>query len=180
MSCLFDEEQSKTKLVKDFWLNWWGDDRDTHLLRSDDGRGGAVIIPETIFAIGYNKDFIIAKQHPNKEDEVSERLFGKFDNETGDFELVNPDDRVYLDRDDSIYKKNGKWYHISNGWNPPDSLKPYRKITYYHIIDLRKYDLPNGLYKSYISNDSAAFQKTRDSLGVPKQLNFTIVKKHLE
>ena len=170
-----DEATSNTKLTKDFWLNWWADNTDQHILLSfdDTGNGGTPIIKQTVFAVGYNNNFIIAKQHPNKEEEISERLFSD-QNSKGDFEIKNLGDTVYLSKDDRIYYDSGKLYHRSNGWNPPDSLKPYRKITFYHIIDIRNYDRKNhDKYIVYTFKSEKEFIKKRHKLRVPEKLTFT-------
>ncbi len=177
-----DEGTSYTKLKKDFWLNWWADNTDQHILLSFDdiGNSGIPVIERTVFAVGYNNNFIIAKQHPDKEEEVSERLFSD-QNSKGDFEIKNLADTVYLSKDDRIYQDSGKWYHISNGWNPPDSLKPYRKITYFHIVDIRNYDRKNrDSYKVYTFENEKEFIEKRLELGVPNELTFTIKSPTLE
>ncbi len=71
-----DDPQSETKLIKDFWLNWYDDESNQFILLVDnDSTGGIPVINHTVFSIGYNDNFIIAKQHPDKEEEISERLF---------------------------------------------------------------------------------------------------------
>lgn len=177
-----DEPTSYTKLTKDFWLNWWADSTDQNIiLRTEsNGNGGTPIIKQTVFAVGYNDNFIIAKQHPDKEEEVSERLF-RDQNSKGDFEIKNPADTVYLSKDDRIYQDSGKWYHISNGWNPPDSLKPYKKITYFHIVDIGHYKRKNwDSYKVYTFDNEKEFIDKRHKLGVPDKLTFTIKSPTLE
>ncbi len=177
-----DEATSYTKLTKDFWLNWWADSTDQHILLSfeNDGNGGTPIINRTVFAVGYNNNFIIAKQHPDKEEEIQARLFNH-DSVTGDYLLESPADTIWLSGEDSIYERSGKWYHISNGWNPPDSLRPYRKITYYHIVDIRHYEQKNwDSYKIYTFDNEAEFINKRHELGVPDDLIFTIKSPTLE
>ncbi len=177
-----DEATSYTKLTKDFWLNWWADSTDQHILLSfdDNGISGTPIIKQTVFAVGYNDNFIISKQHPDKEEEVSERLF-RDQNSKGDFEIKNLADTVYLSKEDRIYQDSGKWYHISNGWNPPDSLKPYRKITFFHIVDIRNYERKNrDSYKVYTFDNEKEFINKRHELGVPDEITFTIKSPTLE
>ena len=177
-----DEPTSNRKLTKDFWLNWWSDSTDQHILLSttDDGNGGSFVIKQTVFAVGFNDNFIIAKQHPDKEEEVSESLF-RDQNSKGDFEIKNLADTLYLSKDDRIYQDSGKWYHISNGWNPPDSLKPYKKITYFHIVDIRHYNRKDWKsYKVYTVDNEADFIKKRHELEVPDELTFTIKSPTLE
>ena len=171
-SCL-DEKINSRLIAKDYYLNWVYEKSDQTLLKSnDDGKSGSIEIAETVFAVGYNENFIIAKQHPNKEDEISKRLFSKSDENEG-YLLENPNDTVYLAKDDSIHEKNGKWYHLSNGWNPADSLKPYKKITNYYIIDLKT-------EKKYSLLNKTEFEEKRIELGIPKNLKFTIIEKELE
>ena len=127
LSSCFDETITARKITKDYYLHWIYEKNDQILLKSsDEGISGIVEISETVFAIGFNDKYIIAKQHPNLEREISERLFDNYV-KNGDYLLENPADTIYLAKDDSIYKQDGKWYHISNGWNPPDSLKDYKK-----------------------------------------------------
>ena len=173
-SCL-DDPITARKVTKDYYLNWVYDNSDQILLRSsDEGKSGSIEISETVFAVGFNDNFIIAKQHPNLEEEISKRLFGNHE-KGGDYLLTNPADTIYLSKEDGIYEKNGKWYHITNGWNPPDSLKPYKKITFYHIIDIRKKKA-----KKYKFDNESEFWAKRQNLGIPKNLNFSIIAKDLE
>ena len=173
-SCL-DDPIIARKVTNDYYLHWVYDNSDQILLRSSDkGKSGWIEISETVFAVGFNDNYIIAKQHLNLEKEISERLFGNFA-ANGDYLLENPADTIYLSKDDRIYEQDGKWYHISNGWNPPDSLKPYKKITYYHIIDITT---KNG--EKYKLNNESEFWAKRESLGIPKSLDFSIIDKDLE
>ena len=177
-----DEATSYTKLTKDFWLNWWADSTDQHILLSFDnkGNGGTPIIKQTVFAVGFNDNFIIAKQHPDKVEEIQARLFNR-DSVTGDYLLESPADTIWLSGEDRIYQKNGKWYHISNGWSPPDSLKPYKRITYFHIVDIRHYKRKDWKsYTVYTFDSEADFMKKRQELEVPNELTFTIKSPTLE
>ena len=38
------------------------------VLKDKGGSGGTVVVPHMVFAYGWNDDFIIAKQHPEKKD----------------------------------------------------------------------------------------------------------------
>lgn len=182
-SCFFDEPKFSKPLVKDLKLEWWGDSKNQTItfgmVRGD--FGGFVIIPETVFAVGYNDDFVIAKSYPNKEKEIQDRLFNS-DNATGDYILTKPSDTVYLSSDDEYYKKDGKWYHISNGWNPPNGLFPYKDSTYYHIIDLRNWDSSKKWNDQNLHrlNSKEEFDKKRIELNVARSLDFEIVSKELE
>ena len=176
-----DEEYIQRKLTKDFWLIQPEEKRSKFILLSteDNGISGNLVIKNTVFAVGYNDNFIIAKQHPDKEDEISQRLF-RDQNSKGDFEIKNLADTIYLSND-WIYRDSGKWYHVNNGWNPPDSLKPYKKITYYHIIDIRKYirNKPDS-YKIFTFNNENDFNIEREKQGVSKDLVYTIIDTTLE
>lgn len=173
-SCL-DDPITANKITKDYYLNWVYDNSDQRILRSsDNGKSGSIEISETVFSVGFNENYIIAKQHPNLEEEISERLFGSYE-KGGDYLLTNPADTIYLSKDDRIYKKYGKWYHISNGWSPPDSLKPYKNQTFYHIIDIKE---KNG--KTYTFENESDFWDKRKELGISENLNFTIIDKELE
>jgi hypothetical protein len=174
-SCFWDETPTIKKVTEGYYLKWVYENGDQFLLRSsDEGKSGIIEIPETVFAVGFNDKYIIAKQHPNLEREISERLFGTT-GDNGDFLLKNPSDTVFLSKDDRIYQENGKWYHISNGWNPPDSLKPYKRQTLYHIIDITKKKENKWTFKS-----EADFLDGREKLGIPTSLDFSIVDKELE
>lgn len=160
---LGDEETSNKKLTKDFWLKWWSDKKDQHIScgAEADGNNGSTVVEPTVFAIGYDDNFIIAKQHPDKQKEIQDRLFNRDTVEKAYF-LSDPADTIWLSKEDSIYKKNGKWFHISNGWNPPDSLKPYKRLTFFHIVDIRKYESPNwDSYKVYTFDNQKDFEKKR-------------------
>ncbi len=182
-SCMFDEKVETKHLIKDFNLAWWSETRYQSLYQNSDHNeyGGFVIIPETVYAIGFDEEFIIAKQHPNLQKEISNRLFGNYE-KGGDYLLTNPADTIYLSSEDRIYEKNGKWYHISNGWNPPRNLFPYKDSIYYYIIDIRNYVNMrewdgNNIYKF---NNEKDFKNKRIDLDVSVDLTYTIVNKELE
>ncbi len=95
--------------------------------------------------------------------------------------LSDPADTIWLSGEDSLYQKNKKWYHISNGWNPPDSLKPYKRITYFHIVDIRQYSSKKmDSYKIYTFDNEKYFILKRQELAVPADLTFTIKSPSLE
>ena len=188
---LYSEGGESHHLGKGFWLSYFSDPVLQTITVSNDtvnaNNGGSILIDKTVYAVGYNRDFIIAKKHPNSIDSIGDRLFKSDETKNGDFLLTNPDDSVYLSKDDKVYEKNGKWYHISNGWNPPDSLNPNRRITFYYIIDTRNYHF--GDFKNirdsltcriYKFNNKIDFDKKRQEIGVPANLDFTLVKKAIE
>lgn len=64
-SCFFGDNPYDTKkLTKDFWLVWFENKTQKSIICSVDGNIGNAVIEETVFAVGFNNDFIIAKQHP--------------------------------------------------------------------------------------------------------------------
>jgi hypothetical protein len=175
-SCYFaDEDQSTKHLTKDFNLCWWGEKKSSsiYINKNQNEYGGGTVVEETVYEIGYDDNFIIAKQYPNKEKEINSRLFSIQDSISKDFLIANLSDTIYLSKDDSVYTKNGNWYHISNGWNPSDSLYPYKKITNYHIIDIRNYnsDNQNG-FERYSFDNQKDFELKKVELNIPKNLKF--------
>lgn len=69
-SCLFgDNPYSSTKITEDFWLEWFENSTHQRILFSLDGMIGNVIVNKTVFAVGYNDDFIIAKQDVKNEND---------------------------------------------------------------------------------------------------------------
>jgi hypothetical protein len=180
------EEVNFKKITKDYYLAWINGESDQSIVRSPEEEknvnGAISVIDATVFAIGFNNDFLIAKQHPDKETEIFLRIF-KYDENEGSYLLENPNDSLYLSDEDSVYQKNKKWYHISNGWSPNDSLKPYKKITYYHIIDLRNYEVEKNKpdeIKKYTFDNEKDFIIQRKKIGVPNNLRFSIIDKELE
>lgn len=177
-----DELTEVKHLTKNFNLSWWAEPKYQSIYEKSDPHeyGGSVIIPETVFAVGFNDDFIIAKQHPNKEEEITKRLFHR--DSTGYYKLSDPADTIYVWEGDSIFLRNGNYYHVSNGWNPPDSLFPYRKEVKYYIVDIRKYDFKNWSSREnkYEYNSESEFNLGRQKLGVPKNLAFTIIEEKLK
>jgi hypothetical protein len=76
--CFWGDEASEyKKLTKDFWLNWWAEPNNKYILLSTekDGNGGLILIKETVYAVGYDDNFIIAKQHPNRQEEIQKKDF---------------------------------------------------------------------------------------------------------
>lgn len=182
-SCFIDEKNFSQPLVKDLKLEWWGEPKNQTItfgmVRGD--FGGLLIIPETVFAVGYNEEFLIAKSYPNKEKEIQNRLFN-YDEKTGDYLLTEPNDTIYLSSDDRYYEKNGNWYHISNGWNPPNGLFPYKDSIYYHIIDMRNWNSSKNWNSDnlYRCKSEDEFNKKRNELNIPKSIDFEIVYKESE
>ena len=171
-----DDAHEEVSLVKGFYMNWFIDPVDRHIiLSSDEPRSGVLVVQSTVVATGFNNDFIIAMQHPNLSDTISARLFHR-DSISGDFELMDPADSVYLWEGDSVYQRNGRWYHISNGSAIPDSLRPYGGITNYFVIDLRAFEEGDrDGYKVHQAVGDTAFHSLRSALGVPEHLRFTVM-----
>lgn len=178
----WSDPESSQHVSRDIWLTWRGDPTDQSLATSTDGNASEAmnIIGPCIFAVGFDENYIIAKQHPDSAAKIQDRLFIP-DKATGYFKLLSPADTIWLSKEDRYFERNGHWYHISNGWNPPDSLKPYKAITYYYIIDLRNYDESNSnSLKVEKYNSIEDFESGREKLGVPQALDFTLVSTTLE
>jgi len=174
---LFGANESEGHITKDFYLKRW-DERDREIIFNvtRDPLNENVAIQKNAFAVGHSSDFIIAKQHPYKDQEVYSRLFSER-NFRWHYELKDPADTIFLIREDSIYTENDKWYHKLDRWTSPDSLKPYKKLTNYFIIDLRNY---NEGYKLYKFESEEDFNNKRVSLGVPADLTYSFYDKALE
>ena len=170
-----DDARLERPLTKGFVLSWYIDPREQILLLKTSLNGGIVIVEETVVAAGWNDDFILAMQHPNLADTISARLFHR-DSITGDFELIDAADSVYLWSGDSIYERDGRWYHISNGSAIPDSLRPYRGITNYFVIDIRNFiEGERDGYEVHRVVGDSAFLSLRSTLGVPEDIRFVLV-----
>jgi hypothetical protein len=186
-SCFFwnkDGERVVHRITKDFYLEYYFGIKEQSIFQTRDTvykeYGGVSVIKATVFAVGNDESFVIVKQHPNMEQEINDRLF-KSEQGSSDFVLKDLGDSIYLSKDDKVYSKNGKWYHKSNGWNPPDSLCPNKKITNYYILDIRNYKIGDyDSYKMYQFDNKADFEKKRQELGVSDKLDFTMVSKEVE
>lgn len=179
IGCFGDEPTNTRHLVKDFNLGWWAEPRYQSLFENSDKNkyGGGVIIPETVFAVGYDDNFIIAKQHPNNDDTISWNNINE--HETWKLDSI-PSDTLGDQR--SYVKINGEWHGISNGRNLHQDLFPDKKITYYYIVDIRNYDSRNWSSKDNVHkvNTEREFEQKRKELGVSDKLTFTIIDKDLE
>lgn len=133
-----------------------------------------------MFYVEYDESYIIAKQYPDKQEEVRNRLFN-LDKVEGQYLLSDPADTIYLSPEDSFYEKNGKWYHVSNSWNPPDSLRPYKSQVIYYIIDIRNYSRRNWFDKNILGKNRDDYEvfkfeseeeyvMTRKKLGLTAEL----------
>jgi hypothetical protein len=174
-----DEEVNTRHLTKDFNLGWWAERKYQSLFQNSNHKeyGGSTIISETVFAVGYDKKFIIAKQHPNNADTISWNNINE--HETWDLETIPSDT---LANNHSYVKVNGKWKGISNGRSSHNELFPDKKITYYYILDIRNYgneaySINNNLYKLLTEED---FNRKRKELGVDENLDFSIIETELQ
>ena len=174
MSLDYNDSYDKI-LVGNYKLHWSFEEREMMLLyKEKEAYGSDIVVDETVFYVEWNNNFIIAKQHPNKQEEIEKRLF-KYSKEYNAYLLDNPSDTIYLSKDDSIYKKDGKWLHISNGWNGVDSLYPYKGETFYHLIDIR-----NKEYKLYTFDSEQELDSARIVFNIPPKLKNKLRLKRLE
>lgn len=183
-SCLFgDNPSSYHKITSDFWLNWFEYNEDQHILfsTSENGAMGEILVESTVYAVGFDDEFIISKQHPNTAKKIMERV-NDYDPREKAYYLKRMSDTIWLAEKDSIYEKNGTRYHkeyLNRGYLS-DSLKPNKSITNYSIIDLRNYERGNRNFKIYNSLDKEQFKEKRNELGISSNLNFTITDKEFQ
>ena len=183
-SCYFGDNPSDTKnLTGNFYLSWFESQIDQNIIYSTakNQTVGIPVVKKTVFAVGYNENFIIAKQHPDKSIEIIERLYDVHArNSKEDYQVKKLSDTIYLLEGDTLYKENSKWFHTGRDFTSlPDSLKLYKSITYYHIIETKKSNAQN-LYKIHTFETEKEFNDKRLELGVPQNLTFTITNKNLE
>ena len=180
VSCSLDKPKVVRHLAKDFNLGWWSEPRYQALfLKTDpDEYGGAKIIAETIYAVGYDDNFIIVKQHPNKLTEVVNKLFNK---KIGDSWVIeNLRDTVYLNRD-LIHFNDGNWLYKGNE-SDLDNLFPYKDETFFYIVDIRDYQYrfwrnDKNIYKLTSEEE---FENMRKELNISDELVFSIINPDLE
>jgi|GEM_PF-1293507 len=69
-SCIFNRPESVQNMVKDFNLSWQSDAENRKIFVNLDHTeyGGIEVIDKTVFAAGWNEDFILALQDPNSKD----------------------------------------------------------------------------------------------------------------
>jgi hypothetical protein len=73
------------------------------------GTGGVAVINETVFAVGCNNEFLIAKQHPNR---------GKIDRSVTNFYILRVSDgELFGPYTESEYRKARQWLRL------PESLQ---------------------------------------------------------
>lgn len=186
-ACFWGEEpHAEYRLGDDLWLVWWGDESSAQLVYAWDEKaefvGGTPLVPSTVFAAAFNDDFVLLKRHPNRIEEIQERLWGTHD-EHG-WKIADLRDTVYFSHrseGDSIFRRGDEWYHTVGGWTPPDSLRnPYRRVTSYYLLDLRaaradtvfRGDALLHHLREYPSEE--AFREACRERGVPDTLRFTV------
>ncbi|WP_299120093.1 hypothetical protein [uncultured Winogradskyella sp.] len=121
-SCLFGAGLVEREVTENYWLFANGYLHEMSLWYHPDDDNSTIVVDETVFAVGYDDDFIIAKSHPK----------------------------------DSINYIN-------------------KEITYYHIILRDK--LPEY---NHIKLTKSEFKSIGETIGVPKNIEFTIIYSELE
>lgn len=178
-SCFGDEQINTKHLIKDFNLSWWTEPKYQALFQNPNNKeyGGAVIIPETVFAIGYDENFILAMQHPNNDDTISWNNIHEY--ETWELDSIPSDT---LGDQHNYVKLNGKWHGISNGRDVHHDLFPDKKVTFYYIVDIRNYERGNWSRKTnvYKFDTETTFLQKKKELNIPGNLTFTIINKDLK
>lgn len=175
--CFFGINDSYHHIADDMYLTCW--DEHCKIVVSPDGNpsfSAEGLIEKSIVAMGNNSDFILVKQHPHLSDELEKRITGTR-SANWHYELLDAKDSVFLLPNDSLYYENNKWYHLKGDWTDPDSLKPYKKITNYYIIDLRK---GNGRYVLHSFNNATEFEEKKRLLGVPNDIVYDFYRQELE
>lgn len=171
--CYFGANDWGGPIEKEFHFTCW-DEHCKIAFSTDDAPDffKTAAIEQSVVAMGHNSDFIIAKQHPHLDGLIYSRLFQQKHSLSGNmyYELKHPKDSIYLLQDDSIFFELGTWFHTKHSWTDPDSLRPYKKITLYHIIDLRSYD--EG-YRHYVFNNETDYNNKRLILAVPEELGYS-------
>lgn len=169
-----DEPTRVRHIAKDFNLAWWFEPRNQEIFWNTDSSeyGGGVVVKETVFAVGHNEEFIIAMQHPNNDDTIS--WDNIHEHETWPLDSI-PSDTLPGQR--SYVKVNGRWLGISNGRNTHPELFPDKKVTYWHILDIRGSEDPDWSWTDhlYSYDKQESFHQKREELGVPVGLEFSIV-----
>lgn len=176
-------------LIHNFYLEWELHPKTQHITIGswNCGVGGnEPITDQTIYAVGYDSTFIIAKAHPDNIPTIRKKLFVDT-NARGDYSLQTPTDTQYLNDEkefyrDSIYQENGKWYHTRKDWyGSPNKIYLDKTKTIYYIINIKNY--PNNWKTKEnvtIYYDENSFIKARTELNVSTKLDFTIITKDLE
>lgn len=64
-SCLFGGGLVEREITDDYWLFANGKMEEMSIVYFPKDNGSDLIVNETVFAVGYNENFILAKSHPN-------------------------------------------------------------------------------------------------------------------
>ncbi len=64
-SCLFGVGLVEREITDDYWLIANGKMDEMSIVYFPRDKGSELIVNETVFAVGYNDNFILAKSHPN-------------------------------------------------------------------------------------------------------------------
>lgn len=100
--CFLNRPESVQNIVKDFNLGWQGDPVNQALYVNIDHTeyGGLKIVEETVFAIAWDQDFIIALQRPNPVEantlNQSDTIFHIVDIRDYSQRFWGPKDNVYI------------------------------------------------------------------------------------
>lgn len=111
--CFLNRPESVQNIVKDFNLGWQGDPVHQSLYVNIDHTeyGGLKIVEETVFAIAWDQNFIIALQRPHQEGENhhydSDTIYHLIDIREYSQRFWGPKDNVYVldNADDYQHKK---------------------------------------------------------------------------
>jgi len=168
-SCIDIIPTESKKLTKDFYLKWSWEKRKQGIYLSDDiSTGGLCLVPETVYEVAFNDEFILAKRYENTKAIIEKRLLKVFDGglQTNKvYPLNEPSDSIYLAENDFVFQDHKMYYFLSSKDHEtrtiPDSLFPNKKKTLYHIIDIRDYDY-NGWFERNILFQSGRFEGFED------------------
>jgi len=175
-SCFFLEHYHSDHLVYDFYLDWFeGNLSGCISMKSSPSINqdfSACIINEAVVSVGYNREYIIAKQRVDLRDRLNWSLF--LSDTTGYYKINTIEDTIYLAKDDAVFQMNGVWYHQQNKINNKIDLKE----VYYFIIDLREYNKPNSSWdlkeSMYKFKTFKGFWNKFNQLGFKRELKFDI------
>jgi len=172
--CILDRAEFVQHIVKDFNLGWQGDPRYQALFVNVDHSeyGGIKVIEETVFAVGWDQNFIIALQYPNRT-AIKERILSKPID--GGYLVENSNDIKFLETE-FVSSLDGNYIYDSSGVGTLDQLFPYKQDTVYYILDIRDYTLRfwSPSENVYRFETRAEYQQKKKELKVPATLKFKI------
>lgn len=170
--CILDREEFVQHLVKDFNLGWQGDPRYQALFVNVDHSeyGGIKVIEETVFAVEWDQNFIIALQYPNRT-AIKERILSKPID--GGYLVENSNDIKFLETE-FVSNRDGKYIYDSSGTGTLDQLFPYKQDTAFYILDIKDYTLRFWSPRDnvYRLETRAEYQQKKKELKVPETLKF--------